>query len=116
MSPVHDHADAHCLMKVLKGELVERRFAIPERPGMEGELRETCRREYGVGNVTYMADQLGLHEISNPSPTEYAVSLHLYTPPNAAIRGCHVYDLENGEARHVMQGAYDSVNGIPTLG
>ena len=35
----------------------------------------------------------------------------VYTPPNAAMRGCHVYDSENGEARHVMQCAYDSVEG-----
>ncbi|KAF4633913.1 hypothetical protein G7Y89_g4200 [Cudoniella acicularis] len=68
-SPVHDHADSHCLMK------------------------------------------LGLHEISNPSPTDYAVSLHLYTPPNAALRGCHIYDIHNGEAKHVMQCPYDSVKG-----
>ncbi|KAH9204732.1 hypothetical protein DL95DRAFT_398276 [Leptodontidium sp. 2 PMI_412] len=59
-----------------------------------------------------MADNLGLHEISNPSPTEYAVSLHLYTPPNAALRGCRVFDAETGESRHVMQGAYDSVGGV----
>ena len=59
MSPVHDHVDAHCLMKVLKGDLVERRFAIPQRPGEEGEMKETSRREYGVGKVAYMHDQVG---------------------------------------------------------
>jgi len=98
-------------MKVLKGSLVERRFEIPEG---KGEMRESTKKEFAGGKVSYMSDQLGLHEISNPSPMEYAVSLHLYTPPNAAMRGCHVYDLENGEARHVMQGDYDSVNGVPT--
>lgn len=65
-----------------------------------------------MNKVTYMADSLGLHEIGNPSQTEYAVSLHLYTPPNAALRGCKLFDAENGEARHVMQGAYDSVRGV----
>jgi len=55
-SPVHDHADAHCLMKVLKGT-----------------LKETV---YHEGRVTYMADELGLHKISNPDPTNVAVSLH----------------------------------------
>jgi len=59
-----------------------------------------------------MADSLGLHEIGNPSQTEYAVSLHLYTPPNAAVRGCHVFERESGERRHVVQGAYDSVGGV----
>ena len=38
----------------------------------------------------------------------------VYTPANAALRGFHVYDEESGEARHVMQGAYDSVRGEVT--
>lgn len=77
MSPVHDHAGAHCLMKVLKGDLVERRFETPDvtRRG-KAQLKETSRREFGEGKVAYMSDELGLHEISNPSPMEYAVSLH----------------------------------------
>jgi cysteine dioxygenase len=37
--------------------------------------------------------------------------LPVYTPPNAALRGCYVYDEQSGEARHVMQGIYDSVSG-----
>ncbi|CAG8979731.1 hypothetical protein HYALB_00011456 [Hymenoscyphus albidus] len=139
-SPVHDHADSHCLMKILKGNLVETRYAIPTNPGLEGPLHQTSCKKFNRDQVTYMSDavsyylfpykrflhrlmnllhdleltnpQLGLHEISNPSPTEYAVSLHLYTPPNAALRGCHIYDKADGEAIHVMQGAYDSVLGV----
>lgn len=38
--------------------------------------------------------------------------LLVYTPPSAATEGCNVYDVANGETRHVMQGAYDSVGGI----
>lgn len=111
-SPIHDHADSHCLMKILKGQLQESRFAIPKNPGNEGPLTETSRLNFGVDKVAYIADNLGLHEISNPHPTEYAVSLHLYTPPNAAMRGCNIFDPETGEARHVMQSAYDSVDGV----
>ncbi|KAN0089039.1 RmlC-like cupin domain containing protein [Hyaloscypha variabilis] len=130
-SPIHDHADAHCLMKVclpfppppitnnqpplqvLKGSLLERRFAIPS-PSDEGKrkLTKTSHLEFGMNKVTYMADSLGLHEIGNPSQTEYAVSLHLYTPPNAAVRGCHVFEEGSGERRHVVQGRYDSVGGV----
>ncbi|TVY75980.1 Cysteine dioxygenase [Lachnellula suecica] len=110
-SPVHDHADAHCLMKILKGSLVESRFAIPERPGEQGPLEQTSRKEFKLNQVSYMTDRLGLHSVSNPHITEHAVSLHLYTPPNAALRGCHVYDMTNGVARHVTQNVYDSVKG-----
>ena len=73
-SPIHDHADAHCLMKVLKGSLKETRFDFPshedERPK---NIRETI---YEEGMVTYMSDDLGLHKISNPDPENVAVSLH----------------------------------------
>jgi cysteine dioxygenase len=58
-----------------------------------------------------MADALGLHSIANPSPIDYAVSLHLYFPPNAAIRGSTIYDPETGDAKLCM-GGYDSVNGV----
>jgi cysteine dioxygenase len=37
-SPVHDHADAHCLMKVLQGSLQETRYSIPTNPGTQGPL------------------------------------------------------------------------------
>lgn len=40
------------------------------------------------------------------------MSLHLYTPPNAAMRGCNIFDPETGEARHVMQCPYDSIGGV----
>merc|ERR1712032_1301841 len=82
-SPVHDHANAHCIMKVLKGRLTETRYSWPtinlnndeDRP-----LEILSRKTYEENQVTYMCDKLGLHRISNPDPGEYAVSLHLYTP------------------------------------
>ncbi|RAL60692.1 hypothetical protein DID88_010010 [Monilinia fructigena] len=58
--------------------------------------------------------KMGLHSIANPSNTEYAISLHLYTPPNAAMHGCHIFDPLTGEKTHVKPGAYDSVRGVIT--
>lgn len=73
-SPIHDHADAHCLMKVLKGSLKETRFELPsdedERPKI---IKETT---FAKDMVTYMSDDLGLHKISNPDLENVAVSLH----------------------------------------
>jgi cysteine dioxygenase len=71
---VHDHADAHCLMKVLKGTLKETRFDFPRNNATPPDvIKETMYQE---GQVTYMADELGLHKISNPDPVNVAVSLH----------------------------------------
>jgi cysteine dioxygenase len=74
-SPVHDHADAHCLMKVLKGTLKETRFDFPPKNNATPPIviKETIYRE---NQVTYMADELGLHKISNPDSENVAVSLH----------------------------------------
>ncbi|RKF57610.1 Cysteine dioxygenase [Erysiphe neolycopersici] len=107
-SPVHDHADSHCLMKILKGSLREERYSFPTESGPLVKISEST---FDLNQVAYISDELGLHRISNQSNTDYAVSLHLYFPPNAALRGCHVYDLKNGGARHVIQDSYDSVHG-----
>ncbi|CCG84032.1 protein of unknown function [Taphrina deformans PYCC 5710] len=102
-SPVHCHSNAHCLMKVLSGTLKEtlydwpsgakpiepkpatREDLAPRRPS-ELEQRMEVKRETLLGrdDVTYISDALGLHRVGNPSETEVAVSLHLYTPPWAA--------------------------------
>ena len=59
-------------------------------------MRITKATNYKKNQVTYMSDDLGLHKISNPDPETYAVTLHLYTPPNAANHGCKVFDEQTG--------------------
>lgn len=108
-SPVHDHADAHCLMKVLKGTLKETRFDFPRNNATPPDvIKETIYQE---GRVNYMADELGLHKISNPDPVNVAVSLHLYTPPNAAREGCNIFNEQTGKRSHVTQSNFYSVFG-----
>ncbi|KAG4425260.1 Cysteine dioxygenase [Cadophora malorum] len=105
-SPVHDHADAHCLMKILKGTLKETRFDFPRNNATAPQvIKETV---YQQGEVTYMADELGLHKISNPDEGEIAVSLHLYTPPNAAKEGCNIFNEHTGKRSHVTQSNFYS--------
>ncbi|KAH8821739.1 RmlC-like cupin domain-containing protein [Xylogone sp. PMI_703] len=99
-SPIHDHADVHCLMRVLQGTLRETRYEFPREPAPMVIKQETV---YHEGQVTYMADELGLHRISNPDPEVVAVSLHLYTPPNAAREGCNIFDERTGKSSHIMQ-------------
>ncbi|EKD17895.1 uncharacterized protein L3040_004437 [Drepanopeziza brunnea f. sp. 'multigermtubi'] len=101
-SPIHDHADAHCVMKVLKGSLKETRFHACDANN-DAPPRAIQETVLGQGEVTYMADDLGLHKISNPSADEEAVSLHLYTPPNAAKEGCNIFDERTGKSSHVTQ-------------
>lgn len=74
-SPIHDHANAHCIMKVLKGSLKETRYAWPDKDTLKPP--EVVQEQvFGTDEVTYMSDTLGLHTISNPDPENIAVSLH----------------------------------------
>jgi len=117
-SPIHDHADAHCLMKVLKGSLKETLYLWPDRNVINsGKLSPLVTKKetiYFENQVTYMSDDLGLHRITNVDPDNYAVSLHLYTPPNAARVGCHIYSEETGKRSHVLQCNFFSELGVLT--
>ena len=123
-SMIHDHADAHCLMRILKGSLVENRYKLApgftkENPIPPIKIMET---RYNAGQVTYMSDELGMHKIQNAVESlgvggpdgmpEVAVSLHLYTPPNAAREGCNVFCERTGRKSHVEQNNYYSVMGV----
>jgi len=84
-SPIHDHADAHCVMKVLYGTLKETLYAWPDALDRSGRTssppevkRETVLRE---NDVTYMSDALGLHRVGNPDSQQLAVSLHCESVP-----------------------------------
>lgn len=126
-SPIHDHANSHCIAKVLKGSLKETRFDFPSHEHEKlNIIRETMFEE---GMVTYMSDDLGLHKISNPDPQNVAVSLHrmsyistlgrlvailkdlVYTPPNAAVYGCNIFDEKTGRRSHVSQSNFYSMFG-----
>ncbi|KAL9599386.1 MAG: hypothetical protein Q9179_003577 [Wetmoreana sp. 5 TL-2023] len=90
---------------ILKGSLTETRYAWPNTLG---RMQITKQTNFNRDEVTYMADNLGLHKISNPDLNGYAVSLHLYTPPNAATEGCNVFDAETGKTTHVKVYNYHS--------
>jgi cysteine dioxygenase len=108
-SPIHDHGNAHCLMKILKGNLTETRYAFPKEQD-QGPMKMISERVYSENAVAYMADELGLHRVSNRG-SDFAVSLHLYTPPNVAREGCHIFDEKTGKRSHVPGCSYYSAYG-----
>ncbi|CAK9437534.1 uncharacterized protein LODBEIA_P19120 [Lodderomyces beijingensis] len=104
-SAIHDHANAHCCMKILQGELTESLYRLDSesKPQL---FQETTLNKQDVG---YIADDIGLHKITNTS-NEASVSLHLYTPPYASMYGCSMYEL-NGTKHHVDMSKYYSWQG-----
>lgn len=99
-SPIHDHANAHCIMKILKGSLRETLYSMPDqgKSPMPRPLKETT---YAQDEVTYISDKIGLHKIENASDTEPAISLHLYTPPHAHNYGFNLFDEKSGKKLHI---------------
>ncbi|XP_057368544.1 cysteine dioxygenase type 1-like [Daphnia carinata] len=99
-SPIHDHADAHCFMKMLKGTLKEVRFDWPKECDCEAtdaaceQLKEKSSALLKLDEVCYINDSMGLHRMENPSHVEGAVSLHLYSPPYDT---CHMFDQRTGK-------------------
>lgn len=112
-SAVHDHANAHCCMKVIKGQLME---SLYEMPSDESPLKLKQELNLECQEVGYISDTIGLHKISNPC-SEVLVSLHLYTPPYASMYGCSMYET-NGKKHHVDMSKYYSWQGkiVDSLG
>lgn len=117
-SPIHDHANAHCVMKLLKGSLKEVLYDTPHcnanSLNSDGSVtppqvvKETL---YHENEVTYISDKIGLHKICNLSATEPAISLHLYTPPHAANFGFNLFDENTGKQTHIKQAGFYSDRG-----
>ncbi|RYC65064.1 hypothetical protein CHU98_g1158 [Xylaria longipes] len=98
-SPIHDHGNAHCVMRILHGDITETRFDFPDGD-KEKPMEMKSERVHKEGTVAYMADELGLHRVSNHG-SNFAVSLHLYTPPNVARQGCNIFNPQTGRKTHV---------------
>lgn len=117
-SLIHDHANAHCIMKVLAGTLVETLYDWPSPGGAGSGASNTSSctapmqvrkiTKYLRDEVTYISDKIGLHSVSNPDPRNVAVSLHLYTPPYAAKFGCRKFDEKTGKPTRVTMCDYFS--------
>jgi cysteine dioxygenase len=73
-SMFHDHSENGCHMLMLQGELIE------EITNSTNTITTTSH--YKEGDVTFINNDVGLHRISNPSSTNIAISLHVYSPPN----------------------------------
>jgi len=90
VSPIHDHSDSHCFMRILEGRLKEIRYDWPEQNQQsDGSLVEIGTREVGAGDTLYISDEIGLHKVENSSHSNRLCSIHIYSPP---FDFCQVFD------------------------
>lgn len=87
-TPVHNHNGQRCWMWIHSGKLTFRNY---RREGREALQSTGPDQVYHPGDLTYIDDKIGLHEILNLSGKP-AVSLHLYANP---ISQCQVYNPES---------------------
>lgn len=78
-SPIHDHGNAHCIMKILHGSLTESRYEFPDSDKQK-PMELISQRTHNENDVAYMADELGLHKMENRGD-DYAISLHCKCSP-----------------------------------
>jgi predicted metal-dependent enzyme (double-stranded beta helix superfamily) len=72
-SPIHDHAEFGCVLKVLKGNLTAYRYSEA--------LTLTTTTQLSEGTVAFMKNEMGVHRVENTGD-ETAVSMHVYAPSN----------------------------------
>ncbi|OLY81369.1 Cysteine dioxygenase [Smittium mucronatum] len=99
VSPIHDHSGSHCMLKMLKGNLVEEIYREGESGSelsddSDDKLKLTKSSSVLPNQVAYINDKIGYHRMVNPGQ-EFAVSLHLYSPP---FDVCKVFKKETGDS------------------
>ncbi|XP_064596375.1 cysteine dioxygenase type 1-like [Liolophura sinensis] len=105
-SSIHSHANSHCFLKVMQGSVKEEMYDWPKDTDhdldtevTDGVSEKMVPREIMIHEseaVTYINDDIGLHRVENPSHTDPAVTLHLYSPPFDA---CDTFDQRTGRRR-----------------
>jgi cysteine dioxygenase len=105
-SPIHDHDGQRCWMTVLEGAIRETLFDHPTG----APLAQRSSRALSQGQVSYITDEVGLHEIHPEGGP--AVSLHVYAKP---IRTCRVFCPDTGRIDQ-RRLTYHSVLGEPVVG
>lgn len=111
-SSIHNHAGAHCFMKILGGGLEQELYDPQEatdQPEVIEEMIPAAVSNHTTDSVLYISDTIGLHRVSNKSHVEPAFSLHLYSPP---YRTCHVFDKRSGRAIMCPNLTFYSNNGV----
>lgn len=77
-SGIHDHPTNGCILKVLKGKLIEQSYCKNENKIKFVKEIHCC-----TNDVSYQEGSNGLHNIINED--SISVSLHIYSPPNYKI-------------------------------
>jgi len=78
---IHDHMGSSCGFKILAGSSTEVAYeCASKKPGPNDCVHPVRQRIYKTGELCLAQDN-DIHRISNDSPIEDLVTLHIYSPP-----------------------------------
>lgn len=86
VTAIHDHGGEECWVYIIEGEFREQIY----KQNNNGALEVVKTINSKPGEVAYMVDFMGFHNLENRS-NKKSMSLHLYAKP---IKNCNVYDSE----------------------
>jgi len=69
-SPIHDHSENGCLLRVLEGELMEDLY--------DNNVKFQIKTKFKKDDISYLDNEIGFHRIINLG--RRSVSLHIYSP------------------------------------
>jgi cysteine dioxygenase len=91
-SPIHDHGQSSCGVRVLRGVATETLFEFTPH----GHVKATFSRDHLPGSVCGSADD-DLHQVSNlQEGSADLVTLHIYSPPLLHMGTYSITDLTRG--------------------
>lgn len=91
-SPIHDHAQSSCGVRVLRGVATETLFEATQH----GHIKATFSRDHLPGSVCGSEDA-DMHQISNLQDGDAdLVTLHIYSPPLLHMGTYSITDLKRG--------------------
>ena len=100
---IHDHGGEECWVYFVEGEFRENIYTQEKERGLNVVKTSIAK----PGDVAYMIDFMGYHNLENQS-SKRSMSLHLYAKP---IKNCNVYDSKKNQfVRKEM--SYDNVEGV----
>jgi cysteine dioxygenase len=74
-SNIHDHSENGCFLKLLEGSLTENRYGVKTKELFSSKCIEK-------NEITYIDNNIGLHDIINNNKNNISVSIHVYSPIN----------------------------------
>jgi predicted metal-dependent enzyme (double-stranded beta helix superfamily) len=103
-SPIHDHGESRCFMRVLRGSLTVETYSLVEQGREPGHARLTHAGTQVMlaGDSDALSPARDVHRVGAPDAA--AISLHLYAKP---LVQCLIYNLARESCRIAVNG-YDS--------